>query len=292
MRVAVIGLGRMGWPIAGHLAGGEHGHEIKVFDISAEATAAWAGEHAGEAVTSVADAVSGADVIVSSLPADKEMRVVVDEALAHVGEGAIWIDHSTISASGARQFADELADRRAHFLDAPVSGGVDGARNGSLTVMVGGDEDAFARIESSMDAYAGRVTHMGPSGAGQITKMTNQICVVGVAQALAEGLDFAINAGLDPERVVHVMTQGSSTSWEMENRAAQMIAGEYDFGFSTTLMRKDVGLVLDEASAMNVSLPVTAMVAQFLADVHALGGADWDWCSLMERQRRLSGSAD
>jgi len=282
----------MGWPIAGHLAGGEHGNEVKVFDISAEATAAWAGDHAGIAVASVADAVSGADVIVSSLPADKEMRVVVDEALAHVGEGAIWIDHSTISASGARQFADELANRRAHFLDAPVSGGVDGARNGSLTVMVGGDEDAFARIESSMDAYAGRVTHMGPSGAGQITKMTNQICVVGVAQALAEGLDFAINAGLDPERVVHVMTQGSSTSWEMENRAAQMIAGEYDFGFSTTLMRKDVGLVLDEASAMNVSLPVTAMVAQFLADVHALGGADWDWCSLMERQRRLSGSAD
>ncbi|MDC3332160.1 NAD(P)-dependent oxidoreductase [Ilumatobacter sp.] len=292
MSVAVIGLGRMGWPIAGHLAGGEHGHEVKVFDISAEATAAWAGDHAGKAVASVADAVSGADVIVSSLPADKEMRVVVDEALAHVGEGAIWIDHSTISASGARQFADELANRRAHFLDAPVSGGVDGARNGSLTVMIGGDEDAFARIESLMAAYAGRVTHMGPSGAGQITKMTNQICVVGVAQALAEGLDFAINAGLDPERVVHVMTQGSSTSWEMENRAAQMIAGEYDFGFSTTLMRKDVGLVLDEASAMNVSLPVTAMVAQFLADVHALGGADWDWCSLMERQRRLSGSAD
>ena len=292
MRVAVIGLGRMGWPIAGHLAGGEHGHEVKVFDISAEATAAWAGDHAGKAVASVADAVSGANVIVSSLPADKEMRVVVDEALAHVAEGAIWIDHSTISASGARQFADELANRRAHFLDAPVSGGVDGARNGSLTVMIGGDEDAFARIESLMAAYAGRVTHMGPSGAGQITKMTNQICVVGVAQALAEGLDFAINAGLDPERVVHVMTQGSSTSWEMENRAAQMIAGEYDFGFSTTLMRKDVGLVLDEASAMNVSLPVTAMVAQFLADVHALGGADWDWCSLMERQRRLSGSAD
>jgi 3-hydroxyisobutyrate dehydrogenase-like beta-hydroxyacid dehydrogenase len=143
-----------------------------------------------------------------------------------------------------------------------------------------------------MAAYAGRVTHMGPSGAGQITKMTNQICVVGVAQALAEGLDFAIKAGLDPDKVVHVMTQGSSTSWEMENRAAQMIAGEYDFGFSTTLMRKDVGLVLDEASAMNVSLPVTALVAQFLADVHALGGAEWDWCSLMERQRRLSSPAD
>jgi 3-hydroxyisobutyrate dehydrogenase len=288
MKVAAIGLGRMGWPIAGHLAALEHGHEVRVFDISAEGTNAWAGEHAGEAVTSIADAVVGADVIVSSLPADPEMQIVVDEALAHIAAGATWLDHSTISAAGARKFADELAGRRAHFLDAPVSGGVDGARNGSLTVMVGGDEAAFARAEPIMAAYSGRVTHMGPSGAGQITKMTNQICVLGVAQALAEGLDFATNAGLDPERVVHVMTQGSSTSWEMENRAAQMIAGEYDFGFSTSLMRKDVGLVLDEANAMNVSLPVTALVAQFLADVHALGGADWDWCSLMERQRRLS----
>jgi 3-hydroxyisobutyrate dehydrogenase len=292
MKVAVIGLGRMGWPIAGHLAAPEHGHEVRVFDIAAEATTAWAGEHTGVPVASVADAVSHADVIVSSLPADKEMQIVVEEALAHIAEGAIWLDHSTISAAGARQFAGELAGCGSHFLDAPVSGGVDGARNGSLTVMVGGDEDAFVRVEPSMAAYAGRVTHMGPSGAGQITKMTNQICVVGVAQALAEGLDFAINAGLDPERVVHVMTEGSSTSWEMENRAAQMIAGEYEFGFSTSLMRKDVGLVLDEASAMNVSLPVTAMVAQFLADVHALGGADWDWCSLMERQRRLSAPGD
>ena len=292
MRVAVIGLGRMGWPIAGHLASPEHGHEVKVFDIAATASAAWADEHAGDAAESVADAVGHADVIISSLPADKQMQVVVEEALPHIADGAIWLDHSTISAAGARRFADELSGRGAHFLDAPVSGGVDGARNGSLTVMVGGDEDSFVRAEPTMAAYAGRVTHMGPSGAGQITKMTNQICVVGVAQALAEGLDFAINAGLDPDKVVHVMTQGSSTSWEMENRAAQMIAGEYDFGFSTTLMRKDVGLVLDEASAMNVSLPVTALVAQFLADVHALGGADWDWCSLMERQRRLSSPAD
>lgn len=288
MRVAVIGLGRMGWHIAGHLAAAEDRHEVAAFDISSEATSSWAAEHAGDAVASVAEAVDQANVIVSSLPADREMRIVVDEALAHIGEGTIWLDHSTISAAGARRFADELGSRDAHFLDAPVSGGVDGARNGSLTVMVGGDHDAFVRAEPVMAAYAGRVTHMGLSGAGQITKMTNQICVLGVAQALAEGLDFAINAGLDPERAVQVMTQGSSTSWEMENRAAQMIAGDYDFGFSTALMRKDVGLVLDEASDMNVSLPVTALVAQFLADVHALGGADWDWCSLMERQRRRS----
>lgn len=290
MRVSVLGLGRMGWPIAGHLANADHDHDVRVFDINTDATQSWAAEQRGQAASSVAEAVEQAEIIVSSLPADAHVQTVVDEAFDHISDGAIWLDHSTISAEGARNFAERLATRAAHFLDAPVSGGVDGARNGSLTVMIGGDTDAFARAEPIMDAYAGRVTHMGPSGAGQITKMTNQICVAGIAQALAEGLEFAIQAGLDPEKVVHVMKQGSSTSWEMENRAAQMIAGEYDFGFSTTLMRKDIGLVLDEASAMRVSLPVTAMVAQFLSDVDALGGADWDWCGLMERQRRLSPS--
>jgi 3-hydroxyisobutyrate dehydrogenase len=290
MRVAVLGLGRMGWPIAGHLANTNHDHDVRVFDINPDATQSWAAEQRGQAASSVAEAVERAEIIVSSLPADAHVQTVVDEAFDHVNPGTIWLDHSTISAEGARKFAERLATRDAHFLDAPVSGGVDGARNGSLTVMIGGDEGAFATAEPIMGAYAGRVTHMGPSGAGQITKMTNQICVAGIAQSLAEGLEFAIQAGLDPEKVVHVMKQGSSTSWEMENRAAQMIAGEYDFGFSTTLMRKDIGLVLDEASAMSVSLPVTAMVAQFLSDVDALGGADWGWCSLMERQRRLSPS--
>ena len=176
----------------------------------------------------------------------------------------------------------------AYFLDAPVSGGVDGARKGVLTVMVGGDEDAFVRAEPVVGSYAARIRRMGGPGAGQLTKMTNQICVVGLCQALAEGLDFASRAGLDVENVVEAMLQGSSTSWQMENRAEKMLEGDYDFGFSTTLMRKDIGLVLEEASSMNVSLPVTALVGQFLADVDSLGGANWDWCSLMERQRRFA----
>jgi 3-hydroxyisobutyrate dehydrogenase len=288
MRIAVLGLGRMGSPIAGHLANADH--DVQVFDIDARSTQRWADEHDGNAASSVAEAVVQAEFIVSSLPADAHVLAVVDEAFDHVKPGTIWLDHSTISAEGARNIAERLATRDANFLDAPVSGGVGGAHDGSLTVMIGGDAEAFAQAESLMDAYAGRVTHMGPSGAGQITKMTNQICVAGIAQSLAEGLEFAIQAGLDPEKVVHVMKQGSSTSWEMENRAEQMIAGEYNYGFSTTLMRKDIGLVLDEARSMNVSLPVTAMVAQFLSDVDALGGADWDWSSLMERQRRLSPS--
>jgi 3-hydroxyisobutyrate dehydrogenase len=166
-----------------------------------------------------------------------------------------------------------------------VSGGVDGARNGTLTVMAGGDQVAFDRAEKIMGAYAARITLMGSSGAGQITKMTNQICVVGLCQALAEGLDFAESAGLDVSKVIHVMLQGSSASWQMANRAEKMLAGEYNYGFSTTLMRKDVGLVLDEAKSMNVPLPVTEMVGQMLAEVSQMGGDAWDWCSLMERQR-------
>jgi 3-hydroxyisobutyrate dehydrogenase len=174
----------------------------------------------------------------------------------------------------------------AQFLDAPVSGGVDGARNGNLTVMVGGEEEAFELARPIVETYAKRYELMGASGAGQITKMTNQICVVGLCQALAEGLDFAETAGLDVRKVIHVMLQGSSASWQMANRAERMLDGEYDYGFSTTLMRKDIGLVLDEASAMDIPLPVTSMVGQFLAEVTAMGGATWDWCSLMERQRR------
>jgi 3-hydroxyisobutyrate dehydrogenase-like beta-hydroxyacid dehydrogenase len=171
------------------------------------------------------------------------------------------------------------------FLDAPVSGGVDGARNGTLTVMIGGDTAAFERAEPIITSYGARITLMGGSGAGQITKMTNQICVAGLCQALAEGLDFAESAGLDVSKVIHVMLQGSSASWQMTNRAEKMLAGEYNYGFSTTLMRKDIGLVLDEARAMNVPLPVTGMVGEMLDEVSAMGGDAWDWCSLMERQR-------
>ena len=259
-----------------------------VFDVVDGLGSRWAGEHRGAAADSVASAVDGAQFVITSLPADRELAAVAEEALAAVGRGTVWIDHSTTSARIARELGAEVSAAGGHFLDGPVSGGVDGAQRGTLTVMVGGDKEAFAAAEPLIDVYASRVRHMGPVGSGQLTKMTNQICVVGLCQALAEGLDFASRAGLDVEQVVEAMVQGSSTSWQMENRADRMLAGDYDFGFSTTLMRKDVGLVLEEASAMGVSLPVTALVGQFLADVDAMGGESWDWCSLMERQRRFA----
>jgi 3-hydroxyisobutyrate dehydrogenase len=282
--VAVIGIGRMGWHIAAHLVAA--GHDVVVCDAAPGVAERWASEHAGTWAAGAAAAVVGREVVVSSLPADPQLLAVAADIVPLLGAGTVWVDHSTTSAAASRQVAEAATAVGASFLDAPVSGGVDGARNGTLTVMAGGDDAAFASVEALMGAYAARITLMGPSGAGQITKMTNQICVVGLCQALAEGLDFAETAGLDVEKVIHVMLQGSSASWQMANRAERMLAGEYDYGFSTTLMRKDIGLVLDEASSMDVPLPVTSMVGQMLAEVTAMGGAGWDWCSLMERQRR------
>ncbi len=282
-RIAIIGLGRMGWHMAAHLA--KAGHVVSACDVVPGVAEKWVDENGGSAFTDAAAAVMGCDIVVTSLPADRELFAVADAILPVLGNGSLWVDHSTTSAEGARVVYARAAERNVAFLDAPVSGGVDGARNGTLTVMAGGDREAFDRAESVMSSYAARITLMGDSGAGQITKMTNQICVVGLCQALAEGLDFAESAGLDVSKVIHVMLQGSSASWQMANRAEKMLAGEYNYGFSTTLMRKDVGLVLDEAKSMNVPLPVTTMVGEMLAEVSRMGGDAWDWCSLMERQR-------
>jgi 3-hydroxyisobutyrate dehydrogenase-like beta-hydroxyacid dehydrogenase len=282
-RVAVIGLGRMGWHMAAHLA--KAGHAVSVCDVVPGVAQKWVDENGGTGFTDAAAAVSGCDIVVTSLPADRELYAVADAILPVLTNGSLWVDHSTTSAEGARTVHARGVEKSVAFLDAPVSGGVDGARNGTLTVMAGGDQVAFDRAEKIMGAYAARITLMGSSGAGQITKMTNQICVVGLCQALAEGLDFAESAGLDVSKVIHVMLQGSSASWQMANRAEKMLAGEYNYGFSTTLMRKDVGLVLDEAKSMNVPLPVTEMVGRMLAEVSEMGGDGWDWCSLMERQR-------
>jgi len=283
-KIAFIGIGRMGWHMAGHLV--KAGHVVTVCDAVDGMATKWAAEFGGQAAQTASEAVKGADFVITSLPADRELRSVADQIVGHLGAGAIWIDHSTTSAEVAREIAGRVADSGATFIDGPVSGGVDGAKNGTLTVMAGGDEVAFARSESVIASYGARVTLMGSSGAGQITKMTNQICVIGLCQALAEGLDFAETAGLDVAKVIHVMLQGSSASWQMANRAERMLAGEYDYGFSNTLMRKDIGLVLEEARNMNIPLPVTAMVGQMLSEVAAMGGANWDWCSLMERQRQ------
>ena len=281
--VAVIGLGRMGWHMATHLS--KAGYEMSVCDVVPGVAEQWVDEHGGTAHTDAATAVKDCDVVMTSLPADRELRAVADAVLPVLERGTLWVEHSTTSAGIARTVHAEAKAVGVDFLDAPVSGGVDGARNGTLTVMVGGAAEAFQCAEPIIASYGARITLMGESGAGQITKMTNQICVVGLCQALAEGLDFAESAGLDVSKVIHVMLQGSSASWQMANRAEKMLAGEYNYGFSTTLMRKDIGLVLDEAQAMSVPLPVTAMVGEMLAEVSAMGGDAWDWCSLMERQR-------
>jgi 3-hydroxyisobutyrate dehydrogenase-like beta-hydroxyacid dehydrogenase len=288
MKIAFVGLGRMGFPMAGHLA--RAGHELTVVDLDQTQVSKWIEEHGGVAAATPAEAVHDAEFVVTSLPADAQLR---DTGLGDSGildaanTGAVWIDHTTASAKVSRELAGQAAERGVGFLDAPVSGGVDGARAGTLAVMVGGEEDSFQRAEAVLETYSARISHMGPSGSGQLTKMTNQICVVGLCQALVEGLDFAEASGLDLERVVEVMLAGASSSWEMENRWRPMAEGSYDFGFATELMRKDIGLCLAEARDAGVALPVTAIVDQFLSEVENMGGGRWDWCSLMERQRRL-----
>lgn len=283
--VAFMGLGRMGYPMAGHLAAA--GHDVAVFDVVGDAVDRFVGEHGGRAASNPGDAATGAAVVLSSLPADADLRAVAyDGGLVGALEpGAVWVDHSTTSATVATELAEATAAVGAGFVDAPVSGGVQGAENGALAVMIGGSDRDVAAAMPLIDSYAARANHMGPTGSGQLTKMANQICVVGLTQALAEGLDFAQTSGLDVMKVVEVMLTGSSASWEMEHRSEFMFEGEYDFGFSTDLMRKDIGLVLEEADNLAIPLPVTALVDGYLAEVQEMGGSQWDWCSLMERQR-------
>lgn len=283
MKITFIGLGRMGWHLARHLVAA--GHELSVFDIDRELVRRWTTSFSGRAATTIGEVVAGAQAVCSSVPADAQLGAVWNEAQSALATGTVWIDHSTTSAKIARTIAAEARAKGCYFVDAPVSGGTVGAENGKLAVMAGGDPAAWTTAERVVSAYAARATLIGPPGAGQLTKMANQICVLGVGQALAEGLAFAERAGLDPRRVLEVMLTGSSTSWMMENRARPMIDAKYDYGFSTTLMRKDVGLVLEAARSMNTELPVTELVARLLDELDGMGHADADWCALMERQR-------
>lgn len=285
-KFAFIGLGRMGYPMAGHLR--TAGHQVTVFDIFEETVDRWVAEHGGQAASSPREAAAGASIVFTSLPADAHLRTAAygdDGIFAGLETGAVWVDHTTASVAVSRELAAAATNQGAGFLDAPVSGGVQGAVNGGLTIMVGGADESVTRALPFIELYASLATHLGPSGAGQLTKMANQICVVGLCQALAEGLDFAESAGLDVAQVISVMLKGSSTSWQMENRAETMLAGEYDFGFATPLMQKDIALCMEAAREMAVPLPITSMVGQFLADVERMGGQGWDWSSLMERQR-------
>mgnify|MGYP003306578361 FL=1 len=283
MKIAFIGLGRMGGPIAGHLAAA--GHNVTVVEPNLDTLSRWCQNHEGTSAPSAGAAASDAEVVITSLPADAQLQAVAEGILGHLPSGGVWVDHTTASVQISRTLARDASTRDLGFIDAPVSGGVDGATRGTLAIMAGGTTTDIDRVRPLLECYAKRISHMGDAGTGQLTKMTNQICVVGIGQALAEGLDFAETAGLDLEKVVGVMLSGASASWQMDNRWQAMANSDYEFGFATELMRKDIGLCLAEARRSGVGLPVTALVDQFLSDVEALGGKRWDWCSLMERQR-------
>ena len=280
-KVAFIGLGRMGSPMAGHLA--KAGHEVTVFNRNRARADEWLKVNQGRVASNVAEAVRDVDIAFSCVGDDPDIREVVAAAFPAMRTGAIFVDHTTGSAALAEELARDAKARGLSFIDAPVSGGEAGAQKGQLTVMCGGDEAAFAKAEPVMRAYAKMVKRLGPAGAGQKTKMVNQICIAGVVQGLAEAIHFAEQAGLDPNAVVDVISKGAAQSWQMENRAATMHDRKFDFGFAVEWMRKDLRITLAEARANGAKLPITALVDQFYADVEAMGGKRWDTSSLIAR---------
>ncbi len=281
MDIAFIGLGVMGAPMAGHLV--RAGHPVVGFNRSEAKAKAWSAASGAQVFASAAEAAHGRNLVVLCVGNDEDVRGVVDQILPVLDAGAVIVDHTTTSARLARESAALCAAAGVGFLDAPVSGGEAGANAGALSVMVGGEAEALAKAGPALQAYAKAVTHMGPSGAGQLTKMVNQICIAGLVQALAEAVAFAGRAGLDPARVKAAISQGAAQSWQMDNRWSTMAAGAFDFGFAVDWMRKDLGLVLDEARTNGAKLEVTALVDQFYAEIQALGGARWDTSSLAAR---------
>jgi 3-hydroxyisobutyrate dehydrogenase len=286
-KLAFIGLGVMGYPMAGHLA--KAGHDVCVYNRTTAKAEAWAKEHGGQRAASPATAATGAEFVFTCVGNDHDVRAVVlgdSGALAGMKADAVLVDHTTASADLARQLEDAAGAANVGFLDAPVSGGQAGAENGALTVMVGGAEAAFARAAPVMESYAAAVTLMGPAGAGQLTKMANQICIAGTVQGLSEGLDFAVRAGLDGKRVVDVISKGAAGSWQMANRGDTMVDDEFDFGFAVDWMCKDLGIALAEAGKNEARLPLTALVDQFYREVQSMGGGRWDTSSLIRRLTR------
>lgn len=285
--VAFLGLGVMGYPMAGWLSKG--GHRVVVFNRSADKAKRWCGEYEGRQAASAAQAVEKADVVFTCLGDDPDVREVVlapGGVLASMQPGSLYVDHTTASAGLARELAAAGAQRNITCLDAPVSGGQAGAENGALTIMVGGSEEGFARAEALLGCYAGTKRLIGPTGAGQLTKMVNQIAIAGVVQGLAEALNFGRRAGLDIAAVVEVISKGAAQSWQMENRWQTMVEDEFDFGFAVEWMRKDLRICLDEARKNGAELPVAALVDQFYADVVGMGGLRWDTSSLIARLNR------
>ena len=284
LRAAFIGLGVMGYPMAGHLA--RAGWRMRVFNRTTARARKWVEEHGGDWASSPQEAAAGVDLVFVCVGNDDDVRsVCLSETgvLNGMDPGSVLVDHTTVSAEVARELASAASGRGVGFVDAPVSGGQAGAENGQLTIMAGGVAADYERALPAMDCYARFVRLMGPAGAGQLTKMVNQICIAGVLQGLSEGIDFAQRAGLDADAVVEVIAKGAAQSWQMENRAHTMAAGEFDFGFAVQWMRKDLDIVLRTGRALNARLPLTALVDQFYADVEAKGGSRWDTSSLITR---------
>lgn len=284
-KLAFVGLGVMGYPMAGHLA--RAGHQVTVWNRTGAKAQAWAKEYGGRAAPTAKAAAEGAELVMTCVGNDQDLRQVTlgaDGVFAGLAKGAIYVDHTTASAELAQELAGIAAERGFGCLDAPVSGGQAGAVNGQLTIMVGGDPATYEKAEPVLKTYAKMIKLMGPAGSGQLAKMVNQICIAGVLQGLAEGMSLALAAGLDADALISVISKGAAQSWQMENRALTMAAGKYDFGFAVDWMRKDLGICLNQARRLGISLPMTALVDQFYAEVQEMGGQRFDTSSLMVRQ--------
>ena len=281
MKIAFVGLGVMGFPMAGHLA--KAGHEVSVFNRSPAKAHRWVEVHGGRAGATVSEAAADCEIVALCVGNDDDVRDVTPQALAAMARDGIIVDHTTTSAVVAREMADLARASGRWFVDAPVSGGQAGAENGQLTVMAGGDAAAVARLEPVLAAYAKAVKRIGEAGSGQLAKMVNQICIAGVVQGLAEAVHFSKRSGIDPQLVFEAISKGAAQSWQMDNRWATMVQGKFDFGFAVDWMRKDLGLVLDEAAANGATLDMTALVDGYYAEVQAMGGARWDTSSLAAR---------
>ncbi len=285
-RIAFIGLGAMGFPLAGHLA--RAGHTVTVYNRTPARAQAWHNVYGGKIAATPAEAAAGQDAVMLCVGNDDDVLAVSTSdlgVLQTLPAGALLIDHTTTSESLAKSLAETARESQVRFLDAPVSGGQIGAEKGALTVMVGASEADYRAALPLIECYAKCVRHMGPQGTGQLTKRVNQICIAGLLQGLAEGLHFAERAGLDASRVTEVIAQGAAQSWQMDNRASTMIAGEFDFGFAVDWMRKDLGIVLEAARTAGIEVPVTELVDRFYADVQNMGGNRWDTSSLIQRLR-------
>lgn len=285
--ITFIGLGVMGYPMAGHLA--QAGYPVTVFNRTASKAEDWCRTYAGKHCETVAEAVQNASVVLTCVGNDEDLREIYlgeNGIVANAPEGAILVDHTTASAEVAMEIASKAAEKGQSFVDAPVSGGQQGAVNGALTIMAGGETATFEKVLPMLEVYSRQARLMGGQGQGQLTKMVNQIAIAGLVQGLSEAIHFAETVGLDPTQVVDVISKGAAQSWQMENRSATMIAGEFEHGFAVDWMRKDLAICLQEAKKYQLSLPVTALVDQFYGDVQALGGGRWDTSSLLERLRQ------